>query len=71
MELRIDLKKSSKGPASATSVSAKRAETDRQTTIVRNDRFITRKDMPASFEECQFSSFPNGSNFLILTSTVP
>src|SRR4030095_9482983 len=41
--------KSSKGPASATSVAAKREEADRQTTIVRSSRFIMPKDVACIF----------------------
>ena len=51
----MDLKKSSKGPASATSVATTKAKAGRQTTIVQSDRFITRKDTACIFEECQSS----------------
>lgn len=47
--LRIDLNTSSRGPAFAASVVAKTVKTDRHTTIVRSDCFITRKDTACIF----------------------
>jgi hypothetical protein len=61
-DLRSAVKKSSKGPASATSGGLKRMKTDRQATIVRSGRFITRKILPASVKNA--SSHSKRHNFL-------